>query len=139
MSESPVSVANYATDKILPSMCNSLEWTHTYSMRGYETAVLGHIYDNLKYTQKMNATCYIDNTNKLKLCTKGKHVPTKCFPTACNARNFNSIKSSWPKCTPNAIQEQRRHRSLISALPERNVSQYFTPRATHTNRQKHTG
>lgn len=87
----------------------------------------------------MNATCYIDNTNKLKLYTKGKHVSTKSFPTACNARNFNSIKSSWPKCTPNAIQEQRRHRSLISALPERSVTQHFTPRATHTNRQKHTG
>lgn len=86
----------------------------------------------------MNATCYIDNTNQLKLYTKGEHVPTKRFPTACNARNFNSIKSSWPKCTPNAIQEQRQHRSLISAQPERNITQYFTPRATHTQTDKNT-
>lgn len=70
---------------------------------------------------------------------KANMYQTKHFPTDCNARNFNSIKSSWPKCTPNAIQEQRQHRSLISALPERNITQYFTPRATHTNRQKHTG
>lgn len=71
---------------------------------------------------------------KKKLYTKGKHVPT-----ACNAQNFNSIKSSWPKGTPNAIQEQRRSGSLILALPESNITQYFTLRATHTNRQKHTG
>ncbi|XDV41902.1 hypothetical protein PO909_010683, partial [Leuciscus waleckii] len=126
-------------------MCNS-EWTHihthTDSMRRYEIAVLGHLY-NLKYTHKKKpkamygtSTTPKNKTNK-KLYTKGKHVST-----ACNAQNFNSIKSSWPKGTPNAIQEQRRSRSLILALPERNITQYFTLRATHkqtkTHRLRHT-
>lgn len=101
-------------------------------MRGYETAVLGHVY-KLNYTQKFNASCYVDDSQKFKLQTKGKHEPTKRFPTACNARNFNSIKSSWPKCTPDAIQEQ--HRSLILALSERNVTPSF---ATHTQTDKNT-
>lgn len=70
---------------------------------------------------------------KKKLYTKGKHVPT-----ACNAQNFNSIKSSWPKGTPNAIQEQRRSGSLILALPESNITEYFTLRATHTQTDKKT-
>lgn len=121
-------------------MCNS-EWTHihthTDSMRRYEIAVLGHLYDNLKYTPKKKPKAMygtLTTPKKKKLYTKGKHVPT-----ACNAQNFNSIKSSWPKGTPNAIQEQRRSGSLILALPESNITQYFTLRATHTNRQKHTG
>lgn len=57
----------------------------------------------------------------------------KGFQQLVIARNFNSIKSSWPKCTPDAIQEQ--HRSLILALSERNVTPSF---ATHTQTDKNT-
>lgn len=108
---------------------------HTDSMRGYEIAVLGHLYDNLKYTQKK--TKVHQQLQKNKIYTKSKHIPT-----ACNAQNFNSIKSSWPKGTPNAIQEQLA--TSLSHLGPTGVQRHpvlhtesYTHEQTKTHRLRH--
>lgn len=142
--------SNHAADIISPqgNRCVNLELIEirTHDTSGYKTAVY-RTFDNLiKKIYKLKQPTL--TTQQLKIIQKGKHTKKKDRrPTACNARNFNSIKSSWPKCTskshsratPTPLSHFGPSRGPTKAQHQPVVRVKKLHTYTDTNTHKHTG